>query len=111
TAMNDPGVNHSRSHATLLWLGVLLLLAGFLLVAWRLLDLRFQAGKGLPPYSLYSEQDNGLAESAHLLRQLGWEPVPLTRPVMGGLQRGLLLVVEPGEDEFGDADARALLRW
>ncbi len=92
-------------------LGVVLLLAGFLLVVWRLLDLRFQAGKGLPAYSLYSEQDNGLAESAHLLRQLGWEPVPLTRPVLVGLQRGLLLVVEPAQEEFGEPDARVLLRW
>jgi len=89
---------------------LLLLLVGFLLVVWRLLDIRFQAGKGLPAYSLYSEQDDGLAESAHVLSRLGWEPVTLTRLPVVGLQRGLLLVVQP-EGELSDPDAHSLLHW
>ncbi len=90
---------------------LVLLLAGFLLVVWHLLDLRFQAGEGLPAYSLWSEQDNGLAEAAHVLRELGWEPTALTRPPVVGLQRGLLLVVEPDAETFSDPDAHTLLHW
>jgi hypothetical protein len=107
--MTSPTLSQSASWTARV--GLVLVLAGFLLVVWRLLDLRFQAGKGLPPYSLYSEQDDGLAEAAHVLRKLGWEPVPLTRPAVVGLQQGLLLCVGPETDEFGAADVRVLLHW
>jgi hypothetical protein len=92
-------------------LALALLLGGFLVVVLYLLDLRVKAGKGLPAYSSYSEEDDGLAESAFILDRLGWTPVPLTQPAVPGLQRGLLILAEPGPGELGDGDARALLRW
>jgi hypothetical protein len=88
-----------------------LLLAGFVLVVYRVLDERMQSGKGLPAFSVYSEQGDGLGEAAHLLRQLGWQAEPLTRLPIPGLERGLLIVASPEPAEVGDADARALLAW
>ncbi len=90
---------------------LVLLLGGFVVVVFHLLDLRVAAGKGFPAYSLYSEQDDGLAEAAHLLRKLGWTPVPLTQPVVPGLQRGLLILAEPELGTFSPNDARTLLTW
>ena len=59
---------------------LVLLLGGFVVVVFHLLDLRVAAGKGFPAYSLYSEQDDGLAKAAHLLRKLGWTRCRLPSP-------------------------------
>jgi len=106
----SPVASESRSPWPHLFL-VVLLLGAFLAVAFHLLNLRIQVGKGLPAYSFYSEQDDGLAEAAHVLRQLGWKPVPLTQPVVPTLHHGLLILAEPGQHELGDSDARFLLHW
>jgi hypothetical protein len=87
------------------------LLGAFIALTVALLNRRTAAGKGMPAYSLYSEERNGLGEAAYLLRQLGWVPVPLTSPVQQQFQRGLLILAEPGEDQLTDADARHLLAW
>src|SRR5262249_51506396 len=67
----------------------------------------------------YSEASDGLGEAAHLLRQLGWQPVAVTRPIQNTRHRGLLILTEPtpdgplggDEDAIPEGDARALLHW
>jgi hypothetical protein len=100
------------------WLWVALLLGGFAAVTVGALRERAAAGQGMPPYSVYSEANDGLGEAAHLLRQLGWEPVALTRPVQAAQHRGLLILLQPersaafGEEGgLSDGDAANLLRW
>lgn len=104
------------------WLVLVVCCAGFVGVAYYLLRARLEAGHGLPPYSVYSEERDGLADSARLLRQLGWEPVAVTRPMQfypPGAKPRLLVLVEPstpdafggGSHEIGEADTRGLLRW
>lgn len=94
------------------WLLLTLLLGGYVVVAGYVVRSRAAAGKGMPPYSVFSEERDGLAEAAAFVRKLGWEPVALTRPVQHTRHRGLLVVVEPGtEAELGEADALGLLRW
>jgi len=88
-----------------------LLLGSFLLVAYRVLDERLRSGQGLPAYSMYSDQGDGLGEAVHLLRELGWKVEPLTRPVTPGLERGLLILAEPDPDGIGEGDAQVLLAW
>ena len=90
---------------------LVLVLGSFLVVAYRLLSERLKSGKGLPPYSVYSDRSDGLGEAAHVVRRLGLTPAPLTRMVSPALQRGLLVLAGPGRDEMSDADARALLAW
>src|SRR3954470_23878578 len=84
------------------WLLVVLLLGAFGGVAGLLLRERVRAGRGMPAYSVYSAERDGLAEAAGGLRRLGWEPVALTRPLPSARQRGLLVVAEPAEG--GPAD-------
>jgi hypothetical protein len=101
------------------WSLVLALLGVFAAVTAELLRERRAAGRGMPAYSVYSEASDGLGEAAHLLRQLGWTPVALTRPVQDWRHRGLLVVVEPGRagllEDVGEgmkaSEAEALLRW
>jgi hypothetical protein len=100
------------------WILAVLLLAGFIAVVVETLRQRVAAGKGMPSYSIYSEESAGLGEVAHVLRQLGWRPVALTRPLQQMKPRGLLILTEPerggfglGESALSEADARALLRW
>lgn len=100
------------------WLLVLLLFGAFAGAAAYALWLRAEAGKGLPAYSVYSEESDGLSEAARFLRRLGWEPVAVTRPVQHTRHRGLLVLVEPGtpsvlgsDHEIADGDAKALLHW
>jgi hypothetical protein len=103
----------------LCWSVVVVLLGGFLALWVALLNERVAAGRGLPAYSVYSEADDGLGEAAHLLRQLGWTPVALTRPMQATRHRGLLILVQPGKGGLltgADAgmtptEAEALLRW
>lgn len=92
--------------------GVFLAAAGFLLYE------RSAAGRGLPAYSVYSDDRDGLAEAARLLGQLGWRTAALTRPVDHSRARGLLIVAEPeGEGPvaeasgIGEAEAKGVLRW
>jgi hypothetical protein len=101
------------------WLLLLGLFGVFVaVVAWALV-IRLDAGVDLPAYSVYSENPhNGLAESARLLRQLGWEPRALTRLVSPN-QKGLLILAQPEnpvllgelEDDLSPADVQNLLQW
>jgi hypothetical protein len=100
------------------WLVVVALLGAFGAVVVGALRERAAAGQGMPPYSVYSEAGDGLAEAAHLLRQLGWETMALTRPAQVGQHRGLLVLLEPersagfGEEGgLSEVDAGNLLRW
>jgi hypothetical protein len=100
------------------WLVVVGLLGAFAAVVVGALRGRAAAGLGMPPYSVYSEASDGLGEAAQLLRQLGWEPVALTRPAQPDQHRGLLVLLEPersagfGEEGgLSEVDAGNLLRW
>jgi hypothetical protein len=77
------------------WLFLILLLGAFGTAAYYALRTQATSGKGMPAYSVYSEDADGLAEAARLLRKLGWEPVAVTRPIEHTRHRGLLIVVEP----------------
>src|SRR5262249_57240992 len=101
------------------WLLVLMLLGAFTVAAIFVLRLRADAGKGMPDYSIYSEEANGLAEVARNVRRMGWQPVALTRLVNPAMHRGLLVMVEPvspsllpgSTNTLGESDAAAVLRW
>jgi hypothetical protein len=100
------------------WILVVLLLGGFAAAAYVALRERAASGRGMPDYSVFSEGDDGLGEAAHVLRQAGWTPVAVTRPIARMEHRGLLIVVGPrGESVLApqggltEADARGLLRW
>jgi hypothetical protein len=100
------------------WLLVLLLLAAFAGTVAYALRQRAAAGAGMPDYSVYSEQADGLADAARFLRRAGWEPVAVTRPVQNLPYHGLLILAEPEtqsllgpEHTVSEGDARALLRW
>src|SRR6516165_7383416 len=85
------------------WLVVVALLGGFAAIVGGALRERAAAGQGMPPYSVYSEAGDGLGEAAHLLRQLGWAPVALTRPAEPGQHRGLLVLLQPERSaRFGE---------
>src|SRR6266478_4332013 len=77
------------------WLLLGLLYGGFGLVAYHVLARRAEAGKGMPAYSVYSRERDGLAEFARLLEKLDYQGVPLTRPIQQTRARGLLILVEP----------------
>src|SRR5258707_7258502 len=101
------------------WLLVGLLLGVFGAVVAFVLRARIQAGVGMPPYSVYSEEAEGLSEAAYVLDKLGWTPVAMTRPIQNTEHRGLLIVAEPGQsgpfqdetDALSDAESQAILRW
>jgi hypothetical protein len=100
------------------WLLVLLLVAAFAGATGYVLWLRAAAGKGMPDYSVYSEEADGLAEAARFLRRVGWEPVAVTRPVQNTNYQGLLILTEPGgssslgdDHELPEGDVKALLHW
>jgi hypothetical protein len=95
----------------LTWLAALGLVTLLLAVAGWLLHERAARGRGLPAYSVWSQENDGLGEAAHVLRQLGWRTVALTRPVGYARQHGLLVIVEPGGDAPSELEARDLLRW
>jgi hypothetical protein len=98
---------------SLAWLLVLLLFGAFAGAAAHALRQRADAGKGMPPYSLYSRESDGLSDAADVLRRGGWEPVAVTRPIAATPYRGLLILVEPAgaDDPLSEGDARTLLRW
>jgi hypothetical protein len=101
------------------WLLVLVLLGALGAAAGYALWARAEAGKGLPAFSVYSEEADGLAEAARFLRRAGWDAVALTRPVQHPRQQGLLILAEPegrvlvpGEEpDLSEGDVVALLRW
>jgi len=98
---------------------VWLLLGAFLAAAYLGLRAGAEAGKGLPSYSVYSNERDGLATAARVLSKLGFTPVALTRPIQHTHHRGLLILVEPrrtgvflrDEPGLGDKDSQALLEW
>jgi hypothetical protein len=98
---------------------VLLLLAPFAAVAYLALLSGAEAGKGMPEFSVYSNEHNGLATAAGVLRKLKFRPVAVTRPIQHTHYRGLLVLAEPAQmDPFGtvspglsERDAQALLEW
>jgi len=109
-----------RSNRLASWSVIVVLFGAFAGVAYYVLHVRVEAGHGMPAYSVYSEERNGLGDAARLLRQLGWEPVALTRPIQfypSGSRPRLLVMIEPQAsgltDDSGvsEADARGLLRW
>jgi hypothetical protein len=93
---------------------VVLLVAGYVA-----LHATAEAGKGLPAFSVYSGEQDGLAAAARVLRKLGFTPVALSRPIQHTHYQGLLILVEPrqkgilGEDTYGlsEKDSQALLKW
>jgi hypothetical protein len=103
----------------LAWILVVLLFGVFASAAGFVLRERAAAGKGMPPYSIYShEARHGAAEAAYVLQRAGWTPVALTRRVQYTPARGLLILVQPEEDEdtdeaggVSDVDAAAMLHW
>jgi hypothetical protein len=101
------------------WLLVLLLFAAYTAATLFVLRARIEAGKGMPEYSIFSEERNGLGEVGRLIRRIGWQPVPLTRPVNPAFHRGLLIAIEPegssrlpGEEhDLSESAVGGLLRW
>jgi Domain of unknown function (DUF4350) len=109
-----------RTNHLTAWCLLIVLFGSLAGVAYYVLQVRVAAGQGMPAYSVYSEERNGLGDAARLLRQLGWEPVAVTRPIQfypGGTRPRLLVLVEPqasaltGDAGISDGDAQALLSW
>ena len=103
---------------TVLWPLALLPLGFFIAVAGFLLRERVAAGRGMPAFSIWCDDRDGLAEAAHFLAELGWEPVAVTRPINALRDHGLLIIAEPhaggSEDENGgitENEAKGILRW
>jgi hypothetical protein len=103
---------------SLSWLLMLLLAGVFASVVAYALWLRVRGGRDMPEYSVYSESRDGLSEAARFLRNIGFEPVAVTRPIGALNYRGLLILAEPSKPqvigshwELSEADARALLNW
>src|SRR5438067_1940823 len=105
----------------LAWLLVVLLFGVFVSAAAFVLRARADAGKGMPPYSIYCHDSRrGASEAAYVLQRVGWTPVAVTRPIQYAKARGLLILVQPEEDVgaeedptggVSDDDAKAMLRW
>jgi hypothetical protein len=97
----------------------LLLLTAFFAVALLALRAGAEAGKGMPAYSVYSDERDGLATAARVLGRLGFRPTALTRPIQQTHHQGLLILVEPrrsglfSDDNpgLGEKDSTALLAW
>jgi hypothetical protein len=94
------------------------LFAGVGYVAYIVLARRARAGIGLPDYSLYSVTEKGLAGLAHQLRELGFKPVPLTRPVYQTRERGILIIAQGKSERVLDFNptitpdkAKRYLEW
>jgi hypothetical protein len=100
------------------WLMVLLLLGLLTAAGYFALQSRLEAGKDLPEYSVFSDEENGLAKAAQVLRQIGFRPVALTRPMQHTQHRGLLIMVSPRQMTlFGalpglsENNGKGLLNW
>jgi hypothetical protein len=101
------------------WLVLLGVSGPCALVLYGVLNDRANAGAGLPEFSVYANDRNGLAQAGMLLRKLGWRPIALTRPVQQAHLRGLLIIVLPSQPSaflrlrpllYSD-DVRGLVRW
>jgi len=98
---------------------ILALLLGFGAIVYVALRDRADAGKGMPPFSVYSNERDGLATAAGVLRKLGWQPIALTQPIQHTHYRGLLILVEPRATgllagniaDLSAADSKGLLAW
>jgi hypothetical protein len=101
------------------WFLVIVLFAGLTAAAVHVLRLRAASGVGMPEYSMFSEQANGLAPVARKLEQLGLRPTALTRLVTPTYHHGLLILVEKEEQGFllgpgnrlSESDTANMLRW
>ncbi len=101
------------------WLVLVAVCGGCAWALYGIFDDRASAGAGLPDYSLYSDGPDGYAQAAALLRNLGWQPVALTRPIQQTHYRGLLILAEAespitrlGQAPLlSDADVEGLLDW
>jgi hypothetical protein len=101
------------------WLLLVILFGGFGWIAYWALAHRAEAGKGMPAFSMYSRDRDGLAELAKLFKKLGFEAMAVTRPIQQTDARGLLILVEPEGNslfpgqppDLPEADARGLLHW
>jgi hypothetical protein len=101
------------------WFLVMCLLGGLTAAGVRVLRLRAASGVGMPEYSIFSEQADGLAPVARKLEQLGLRPTALTRLVNPAYHRGLLILVEKEEQGFilgqgsrlSESDTGNMLRW
>ena len=80
------------------WLLVFLLLGGFVAAAVLALRARAAAGKGLPAFSVYSTERDGLAESARLLEKLSGLP--------DVVHMGDYRPTDAAEEAFGDMTSR-----
>lgn len=98
---------------------VAICLGSFAWVAIRALQAQAVTGREMPAYSVFSTTEHGLADAFEVVRRFGYEPLALTVPVQAARRRGVLFVVEPGEESMpgapglplSDADANAMLRW
>jgi hypothetical protein len=104
------------------WTLLLILFGAFAVVAFVALRARTQAGRDMPPFSVYSQEKNGLAEAERLLRELGWKTEKLTRPVQQlepSKEPRLVIMIEPEasghmpgqEGGIGKPEAKSILRW
>src|SRR5207253_9748673 len=83
----DYGLRTNLMTRIVSWLLFACVLGVFGLVCFRTLKERAEAGRGMPEYSVYSEDRDGLGPAAALLQKLGYEPVALTRPIQHTAQR------------------------
>ncbi|HVS35751.1 MAG TPA: hypothetical protein VMS17_09220 [Gemmataceae bacterium] len=99
------------------WLLVLLLIGVFVGAAAYVLHSWSDAGMGMPPYSIYSnDRDRGANAAAYVLQQAGWATKAATQPIQFTQARGLLILVQPEEGDppkeaVPEADAKAMLAW
>jgi hypothetical protein len=102
-----------------MWLVLVGMSVGSIAFVYGILGDHARAGAGLPAFSVYSDGPDGFAQAGALLSNLGWQPVPVTRPIQQTHHRGLLILAEPRERLAGlgnipmltDADADGLLDW
>jgi hypothetical protein len=102
-----------------LWVALVGVAIGSVAVLYMILSKRATAGADMPEYSVYSDGPDGFAQAAALLRNLGWQPVAVTRPIQQTHHRGLLILAEsmdplPGlgiAPKLSDNDVDNLLDW
>ena len=82
------------------WLLVFFLFMALAVAAYFALRSRLDAGKGLPEFSVYSNEENGLAMAAKVLRELGLRPVAVTRPIQHTQHQGTLFTGFRVENRF-----------
>jgi hypothetical protein len=119
SAARSPRPRRRQHSRLLLWFVLIAVPILCIAVTFFVLRDRAQAGAGMPDYSVYSDGPEGLAQAAALLRNLGWQPVAVTRPIQQTHHRGLLILVEPVRvagplgpgPALSDSDVDGLLEW